>query len=72
MKRLSRGFWRENAAVLVFVKGFRGMRANDVRPYGAILYILYVVFPDCQGTFLRDLLKCGAEQENYQKICVKL
>ena len=48
------------------------MRANDVRPYGAILYILYVVFPDCQGTFLRDLLKCGAEQENYQKICVKL
>ena len=36
-----KGFCRENAAVLVLVKGFRGMRANDVRPYGVILYIYY-------------------------------
>ena len=44
MKRLSRGFCRKNAAVLVFGKGFCSMRANDVRPYGVILYILYAFF----------------------------
>ena len=42
-----------NAAVLVFGKGFRGMRANDVRPYGEFDIFRQVWYTEILRAYLK-------------------